>query len=338
MYGRGRNLSGSFPVTFKDRSPRPKEIAVRMRRLLALSILTAALVAAPASSQASFTTGISDQIASTFSNSLYAPLSLKVARYILPYDVTSDPKELTRAQDWIFAATAAHQRILVSFEHSHLSGKERKLPSVPAYTRALKAFKSKFPKVKEWSPWNEVNRCQRNAQGTIVGQPTCHRPDLAAKYYMAARKVCVGCKIVALDVLDGPNVKPTIDFIKRFKRYAKPAPKIWGLHNYSDTNRFSSKRTKAVLKATGKGEVWLTETGGIVKFASFSYDEQRAARALGCMFTLAKSNSRIKRLYIYQFNGAPPHLDFDAGLISYQNEKRPGYDVVLRRKAGPCHK
>src|SRR5439155_26333838 len=43
----------------------------------------------------------------------------------------------------------------------------------------------------------------------------------------------------------------------------------------------------------------------IVQFGrSFPYNTHRAARALGCMFTLARQNSRIKRLYIYQFNGA----------------------------------
>ena len=311
-----------------------------MRRLLLLSSLLVAALAVPAIGMAAFKTGISDQRASSFGNPLFAPLNLAVARYITPYDVTKDPVELQRAKDWIAAATAAHQRILVSFEHSYRKGRERRKPSVAEYTRELKAFKRAFPKVKEWSAWNEVNRCQRVAGNTVVGQPICHRPDLAAKYYMAARKVCgPTCKIVALDILDQNNVTSAVAYIKKFKRTAKPAPKIWGVHNYSDTNRFSTKRTKALLKATGKGDVWLTETGGIVKFGnSFPYDEQRAARALGCMFTIAKSNKRIKRLYIYNFNAAAAHLDFDAGLINLDNTARPGWEVVRKRKASPCKK
>ena len=310
-----------------------------MRRiLLSLALITAA-VALPVAGTQAYSTGVSDQLASTFTNPLYAPLKLKVARYILPYDVMKSPADLNAARQWIAAAQGARQRILVAFEHSHIHGRERHLPSVGEYTKDLKAFRKAFPQVKEWSPWNEVNRCQRVALGTVVGQPTCHRPDLAAKYYMAARKACPKCKIVALDVLDQNNVKPTVAYIKKFLRYARPFPKIWGLHNYSDTNRFSSKRTRAVLKATRKGQVWLTETGGIVKFGSnFPYDLNRAARALGCMFTLAKQNSRIKRLYIYQFNGAPKGFSFDAGIINTDDTPRPSWTIVQQRKSRACRK
>ena len=114
-----------------------------------------------------------------------------------------------------------------------------------------------------------------------------------AQYYMAARKVWPGKTIVGIDILDEQNVNKTIKYLKSFLRYASPDPKIIGFHNYSDTNRFSTTRTKRVL-ATFHGKVWLTETGGIVKLGtSFPASVTRAAKALGCMFTLAKSNSRI---------------------------------------------
>jgi len=66
----------------------------------------------------------------------------------------------------------------------------------------------------------------------------------------------------------------------------------------------------------------------------------RAAKALGCMFTLAKTNSRIQRLYVYQFNppADPATADFDAGLINPDQTLRPGYDIVKARKARSCHK
>ena len=86
--------------------------------------------------------------------------------------------------------------------------------------------------------------------------------------------------------------------------------------------------------------MWLTETGGIVKLGrSFPRSTNRAAKALGCMFTLAKSNSRIQRLYVYQFNPAfSASDDFDAGLINPDGSKRPGYAVVQAKKARSCHK
>ena len=53
--------------------------------------------------------------------------------------------------------------------------------------------------------------------------------------------------------------------------------------------------------------MWLTETGGIVKLGrAFPRNEARAARALGCMFDIARDNRRVKRLYVYQFNGDVP--------------------------------
>jgi len=181
------------------------------------------------------------------------------------------------------------------------------------------------------------------ANAFYVGQPICHNPKRAADYYKATRTACRAlhrrCTIVALDILDQNKVGPSVGYVRQFLRYARPFPAVWGIHNYSDTNRFSTQRTRALLKATRRGQVWLTETGGIVKFgSSFPYNPARAARALGCMFTIAKSNARIKRLYIYNFSPAQPESSFDAGLINPDGSKRPGWNIVKRRKSGPCHR
>jgi hypothetical protein len=267
-------------------------------------------------------------------------LKLKIARYITPYDVMKDGFYHQKLDAWLLAAKAANQRILIAFEHSYKTGRQKHTPSVSEYTTDMKAFHKAYPSVKEVQPWNEANRCQRTlTDRNVVGQPICHNPKRAAQYYMAARTVFAGDKVTGLDVLDQNNVNPSVAYVKRFLRFAHPRPRYWGFHNYSDTNRFSNKRTKALLKATGHGEVWLTETGGIVQFGhSFPYNTHRAARALGCMFTLAKQNSRIKRLYVYQFNGAPAGDRFDAGLVSVDNKKRAGYTIVQQRKARACKK
>jgi hypothetical protein len=318
-----------------------------MRRiLLPIAVLVAAL-AVPAAAGA-YTLGVSDQQASTFTNPLFKPLKFKDARYITPYDVMDSPSDKALWDAWYTAATAAHQKILISFEHSHRSNSRAlKAPSVAAYTKELKKFKAAYPRVKDISPWNEVNRCHALRDGSVQGQPTkiCSLttgPKLTAQYYGAARKVFKGSsyRIVGLDILDEQNVNKTIKYLKSFLRHASPDPKIIGFHNYSDTNRFSTTRTKRVLQ-TFRGKVWLTETGGIVKLgSSFPFNTSRAAKALGCMFSLAKSNSRINALFVYQFN-APPDPStafFDAGLINPDNSLRPGYNVVKSRKARSCHK
>jgi hypothetical protein len=307
-----------------------------MRRFVPIAALLALLIV-PAATSARAGLGISDQQANAFTNPNYAPLGLKYARYITPYDVMKDGFYHRKLDQWLIAAQAAHQRILIAFEHSYLHGRQKHTPSVAEYTKDIKAFHKAYPQIKEIQPWNEANRCQRTlVDANVVGQPICHNPRAAANYYMAARKVFRGAKITGLDILDQNNVKPSVAYIKAFLRYAHPRPSIWGIHNYSDTNRFSTKRTAALLKATGRGQVWLTETGGIVQFGkSFPYNEQRAAKALQCMFTIAK-NPRIKRLYIYQFSGAPPGFSFDAGLVNTDGTPRLGWAVVKQRKAGPC--
>ena len=313
-----------------------------MRRIPLITAALIAVLAIPAGAQAA-TVGISDQQAGTFTNPLYAPLKMREARYITPYDVMSNPAQKANLSAWIQAARAAHQKILISFEHSNQGSKAKKLPSVASFTKELRKFKKAYPYVHEISPWNEVNRKIFSVGGgQYQGQPTYKSPKRVAQYYMAARKVFRGSKytIVGVDLLDQNKVASSIRFLKSFLRYAHPRPKVIGLHNYSDTNRFSGSRTRAVLRVF-PGKVWLTETGGLVKLGtSFSYSLSRASKALGCMFTLAKSNKRIQRLYVYQFNPAadPMTARFDAGLINPDGSKRPGYTVVQKRKARACHK
>jgi len=306
-----------------------------MNRLLVVALIAA--LAIPAGAGAKLIVGISDQNAATFSDPLYARAKLTVARYVLPYDVTSDPAQNAKFAGWLTAARAAKQKVLVSFEHSRRSRKlAGKLPSAKAYKKAITAFKKRYgSKVSDISAWNEVDRKYDAGRGE--GQPTYNKPAMAATYYGVARKVFAGKHIVALDILDQANVNPALSYIRKFRAAVRkqhiPAPKIWGLHPYSDINRFSTSRTKKMLKAIGpKGEVWLTEASGIVAFGGgFPFNVKRAAAANKCMFTIAKLNRRIKRLYVFGWGAGGT---FDSGLINADGSPRPGYTVVQKRQAG----
>jgi hypothetical protein len=316
-----------------------------MRRLVRLCLLGTSLMALmiPVSSASAVTVGISDQQASTFTNPLFAPLKLKVARYITPYDVLDEPSQKSALDAWLQAARSAHQRILISFEHSRLPSKYNKAPSVALYRRKMTAFKKQYGSVvNDISPWNEVNVCQ--APGRTEGQPAkiCKSstgPKLVAQYYGVARRVFKGKKIVGIDILDGKNVSPAVSYLKKFKRYARPLPKYWGIHNYSDTNRGSTSRTSRLIQTIGlpKAQIWLTETGGQLKLRGRDFGQTYAANALKCMFSMPKKFRQIGRLYIYQFNGADQTNDFDAGLIGPDQSKREGYAVVEQRTSGACH-
>jgi hypothetical protein len=307
-----------------------------MRRLLFPLALLCLLLALPSSASAAYTLGVSDQQARVFSSPLFKPLKFRAARYIAPYDVMSSPADRVRLEEWMAGARRARVRVLLSLEKSRQPGRERRLPSVREYTRELRKIKAEFPWLREFSPWNEANRFQSRTR--TAGQPTRGQERRLAQFYMASRRVFgKRTTYVALDVLDEQNVNKTITFIRKFLRYARPRPTVLGFHNYSDTNRNSQTRTKRVLRAWGK-TMWLTETGGIVKLGrAFRFSTTRAARALGCMFDIARDNPRVKRLYVYQFHGDVATADFDAGLTDVTGTvRRPGYRVVQRKQARNC--
>jgi hypothetical protein len=294
----------------------------------------------------SYLTGIGDQQTEMFANPMWLQLHTKIARYIAPYDAAVRPYSLQLAREWIGEAEADHQQVLVAFYHSEYT--PTKMPSVTVYQRDVKKFLALFPKVKQYQAWNEANR------GTVVEivkgkrhiglvSPTASQ---SAQYYKALRASCHGCTLTGLDILDGPSVSPSLRYIAEYKheiaRLKVPMPKLWGLHNYSDTNRFQTTRTRAILAAV-PGQVWLTETGGIVQFGSSFPNKKgsgltRAAKALSFMFKIAASNSRIRRLYIFQWSGGTSAVRFDAGLMDPKDNPRPGYVVVCKQlHAAKCN-
>ena len=267
--------------------------------------------------------GISDNNPATFADPNFQVLKLRYARLVSPWNAIFSERQ--RLDAWLQAARAHGVRPLVSFEHTRgqqCPGRKCKGPSASQYRRAWKAFHKKYPWVKDISPWNEVNSAT---------QPTGARPDLAAAYYNVVRASCRGCTIVAADLLDATNIRRyAVAFLTR----AKGKPRLWGLHNYTDTNRFRSRGTAALLQ-TVKGTVWLTETGGVVRFVTqkgkvaLPKSETRARKAMDYMFRLAEANAaRIKRIYVYQWKVNNPFDRFDAGVISPGGKPRPSYDVL----------
>lgn len=327
------------------------------RAIVALLICGAMLIAAgtalagnsskPRAHRASsYLTGIGDEQPEMFANPLWQQLHSKISRYIAPYDAAVRPYSLQRAREWIAAAEAQGQEVLVAFYHSEYT--PTKMPSASVYQRDIEKFIKLFPNVHEYQPWDEANR------GTIVevhhhGKHVIRHvalvspsPMQSAVYYRALKQVCHGCTVVGLDVLDQQYDASTLRYISQFKHdvvhLKTTMPTIWGLHNYSDTNRFEGSRTRAILRAV-PGQVWLTETGGIVHFGGAFPNKKgsgltRAARALSYMFRLASSNSRIKRLYIFQWSGASEAVRFDAGLTDPRYKPRPGYVVVCEHLHG----
>lgn len=321
------------------RSPVRKPIFVLFVALVGVLALVFASSAASSGRRQrgpSYMTGISDSRNEMFSNNLWQQLHTKISRLVIPYDVAVRPYDLHEATTWIHEAEARHQKILVAFYHSEYT--KLHLPSVAGYKRDVAKFIKLFPHIREYTAWDEANRGFVHDGSASFPSPSA---TLDAQYYQALKRDCIPCTVVGLDVLDNLDIYPTIVYIDEFKReigrLKTVMPYVWGLHDYSDLNHFESWRTRDLAADLG-GEVWLTETGGVVKFSGdaslanlHGSGLHRAARVLKYMFGVAGSDSRIRRLYIYNWVGGTPSTRFDAGLMNARYKPRQGYVVVCKQ-------
>ncbi|MGH2918621.1 MAG: hypothetical protein ACRDLS_08500 [Solirubrobacteraceae bacterium] len=298
-----------------------------IRRALCALVAAGFLAAAPTAGAAELM-GIADQSARMFSDPHFQSLDVPISRLVVSYDaVLRHTNEVADVDAWLRAARASRIEPLITFNHARgcydgkgvVRSRRCRLPSAKRFAVAFAAFRARYPFVTVYSPWNEANH---------RSQPTAKRPERAAAFYNVVRRSCPACTVVAVDVLDHPGM---VRYVRAFRRRALDAPRVWGLHNYGDTNGRRSSATRALLRAV-KGEVWLTETGGIVRFGSHVFGLARARKATEHMFGLARLSPRITRLYIYNWTGlgAGRRGRFDSGLTTPRGDPRPAYYVVRR--------
>ena len=326
-------------MAFRKMLPRGTRCA-RFARTASLALL-AALVLVP-SAEARYRVSVADQNAAMFDSPRWQSLELKRTRYMVPWNWHRDAGKTAQVTAYMNRARAARQQVLVTFtaDFSCWNGRRYsraarcRAPSAKAYRSSFGRFDNAFPWVKTYSAWNEVNH---------ASQPTYRKPGLAVRYYNVLREQASKRKfrVMALDVLDTSNMAR---YVRSFMRKAKGKPRLWGLHNYQDVNRRTSADTRLMLSLV-PGEVWLTETGGLVKFQGFRFSTSRAANRTKWMFKLANRydsrqrglRSRITQLYVYRWFGeASRSARFDAGLVSAGGAPRKAYSVFA--KAARTHR
>jgi hypothetical protein len=286
-----------------------------------VALLAAAFLVLPAPASAIPLIGIGEQHPEFLADPSFHDLGVRDVRYIAPWDSFRTAPQLAEIDAYMRAARAANMRVLLGFGHSREARLAHRLPSLRAFEREFRKFRARYPWVKDYLTWNEANHCS---------QPTCKHPERAAKFYLAVRRNCRGCRIVAADVLDGTRM---VSWVKRFQKALGQRRVIWGLHNYIDANRFRTTGTRALLKAV-KGDIWFTETGGIVKRrnnspVTFPQSTRHAAAATSYVFRLARLSSRVKRVYFYHWAPAPiPLPTWDSALVDAKDRPRPAYDVL----------
>jgi hypothetical protein len=292
-------------------------------RAVPIALLLALALASPAFAArvGNYEVGISEGNFGVFDDQRFQATEMKHARLIVPWDTLDrGGSHAEKIDGWLSRAQALGIEPLVSFAHSERNGRERFLPSKRTFQRIFLQFREQYPWITTYSPWNEINH---------RSQPTWSNPRRAADYYNVVRANCPGCKIVAADILDMPRMER---YVRTFKRYARGKPRIWGLHNYSDTNRrysWSRSGTRKYLRLA-PGEIWFTETGGLVNFPrrGFRYSESRAADSTEYMFALATKAKRVRRIYVYTWFPAYDDTSWDSGLVDPDLKLRPAYRVV----------
>jgi Glycosyl hydrolase catalytic core len=305
--------------------------------LAAITTLLVALTVAVGHADATVRVGVGEQNPAMFGSAAWENLGLGRVRYLVAWDWARTGQR-AEVDAFMSAARARGQDVLVAFNaHNGCYDNGRysrapvcRAPSASAYRRAVRTFDNRYPWVRTYSAWNEVNH---------ISQPTFTRPDLAVRYYRVLRRESRrrNFRVMAADILDTSNMHR---YLRSFLRLAPGRPRLWGLHNYQDVNNRTSADTRRMVE-TVPGEVWMTETNGIVKFGNsrqWRYSESRAAQCTRWMFRLAHRygarrrgmRSKITRLYVYNWFGAPPGARFDAGLVGPDGTPRASYFVVKR--------
>ena len=299
-----------------------------MRRGIAVGVALVALAApagagaqAPLPPPGHVTVGIGEPNPDVFEDPRFRDTGIRHARLIVPFDVVkAGGWPLHVADVWLARARRDGVEPLVSFTHSYSKRRQFRLPSVRAYTARVAEFRARYPWVREFSTWNEANHA-----GV---QPTGRHPRRTAVFYRALKRQCVGCKVVAVEILLTHSWR-TWRWIRRFRERAGPGPHIFGLHNYPDVTRLRYLNTRLFLRRVPRAEVWLTETGGVVRFGKrWRYDETRAGLAVRHVFKLASRFPRVKRVYLYNWR-ADGNPRWDSGLISREGFEREGYFELL---------
>jgi len=264
--------------------------------------------------------GFADQNPPMFSDQRFLDLGIRHARLNIPWDVLEEPTTLANVDAWMLGAEAAGVRPLLTIDRSRRPGMQSVSPTAGQVATSVRSWRARWPgQVTQISSWNEGNINKR--------------PELVAQWYLAILSACPGCTVMGADLVDRSNAG---SWAQRFIVAAKRAPKVWGLHNYIDSNNFKTTNTNAFLKAV-PGEVWLTETGGVLSRRNpgakfLGTGPAHASRATSYLLkTIVRlSPKRIRRVYLYSW--ATPSTDntWDSGVIGPDGRERPTLRVVQR--------
>jgi len=292
--------------------------------------------------------GIGDDKADMFTDPRFRALRIKTVRYDMSWDALSVTYQRQEVTNWMDAAHRDGLSVLVTIDHSDrviyrkvkVHGKTKRkafsqtrvLPTKAQYVTAFRAFRKKFPWVKDFVTWDETN---------CYCEVTYDRESQVAGFYNGLRSACPSCTILAAEFLDVDKqyAVPMKTWVSKLDRALGYQPGYWGLNDYEDANHLVSTQTRQLLGLV-RGRIWLAETGGIVnrhngtKHPGFPQNATHAAKVdTYILDTIGSLSPRIQRIYLYEWDAKTPLDSWDSALISYNTIPRPGYRVLANTLA-----
>ena len=291
--------------------------------LVASTLATAAPAQAPPAPR--LVVGIADQKPATFGDTRLLELPVRHARLSVAWDAMRYRWQRAEIDAWMRAAEAAGMVPQVTFGRSRT--RRFSLPATAEYARQVRAFRRRYRKVREYSPWNEPNMAVR---------PLNSDPRRIASYYNTLRSQCRRCTVLGADLVDTSSLER---WLRAYLRVFPPGrrPRHWGLHNYVDANSRSSWGTRTMLRLA-PGEIWLNEVGALVRRPTPSSSappdrrtlmrigKRHAATGMRRVFALAARSPRITRVYVYHWKSSRKAA-WDSALVSSRGTPRPSFDV-----------
>jgi hypothetical protein len=279
--------------------------------------------------------GIADQKTSMFTDPRFLSLGLKTARRSVAWDTFQYDWQIPEVDQWLQAARAAGVKPIITFARSREQSRIQLIPTRAQWLAGFKEFRKRYPWVTDFVASNESNHTP----------PTVKRPELAASYYKDMRLACRTCRIAAATINELPlkSQKPlkTSTWVKRFIKAARHQPKYWALHNYYGANTFSTKGTKQFLKMV-KGQVWVTETGGLVKRRSGNFAGKikmreglaHSTKAWRFIFdNMLTLSPRITKVFLYHWDSSSVTDTWDSALVGSDGRARGGLAVLKAKLA-----
>jgi hypothetical protein len=307
----------------------------RFSSRIALSILCAlTLAAAVPAGAGAVSLGIADNNPAMFADPRFAALHLTTARYVVPWDVVTrraNRGDLRTVRLWLRAAQSAHVTPLISFGADLRKPANNLVPTLSQYRNAVGRFLQTFPRVRDFTAWNEPDFSYR---------ALARNPALAANFFNTLDVLCHGCTVLAGDVYlptsgaayIAGSIARLRPWLAAYIRGLHHRPAGWALHDYTEVRAHSSSQLRTLLSLTS-GPVWLDETGGVLHRGHWQYANQSASAAAGdekFLLSLARRFRRVTHILHYEWQGNAS-AGWDSGLISSTGQTRPAYRVLLRR-------